>query len=879
MVTDNSSLDGRPDFSPSHWNKNFRIFYLTEKMRSQADPFFSDLCDRVGRGNLTENDEEYLRSRIKFNDSENANENFKSGKLSIIVTTNSKKDLINHQKLNSLLPEEQEYSCNSIDRVTNLPVGNLLPEKLKVNPGKTGNLQTELKLKVGAPIVITTNHSKQKYREDGLVNGARGYVHAIQTNKDNKNQVEVIWIVFNNENVGNLYRFEHKHLRQDFNPGHEKATPLLPVRRNFKATFGNVEYQRQNFALSLAYAITAHKCQGETLEEVVIDFGPDLKNKIKNYICPGSFYVALTRVREGKKVFLKSFDRSYIQVNTKIEEKINSMIKHRSYIFKKVYLDDKVFKIDEKEIRVGYLNINGLLDGGHAQYLNADKNLSNLDILVLAETKLDVNCSAQKIENYLDNWNILARYDSKDERKHMGLLLLSGKKSKLPTQVENICHKTAKRNGQNQIEGLIVRISNGLTFGFIYCRSAPTELEIVSINRYFIDCNVFMGDLNLSHRIQNDQQKIVSLCQETKVNVLKEITRSVSWNQLDYILVDKSLTDNCLATSFSNFISDHNSITVRIGLDQNNLTDEIKQKINFNQESHLKPTAIDDQDDTLRSKREDHGTDQSLSSDSSEYQSDVQINELEQISRESDPHFRRNFKNPDLATCWLNSCLQMVLAAIDHSNPPIHFTSELGIELLKLQNSKENTLDPTTAKDIIVTTENTRIAIQLSELQNDIVDKEQLEGRSRLIEGRRIDLESGQQDVQDFFFCLQMNAQSWTDVYMCFAFSITHSVTCCNCGQVQSYETRTLFDEVDLPFRTAKLNLKDLVEEHFHMSSSVMVFCEDCKKLVQKERASKLTSVGNTQFLAIILKRAVETLDGSRLLDSEVIPTNDVLIR
>ena len=238
------------------------------------------------------------------------------------------------------------------------------------------------------------------------------------------------------------------------------------------------------------------------------------------------------------------------------------MIKHRSYIFKKIYLDDKVFKIDEKEIRVGYLNINGLLDGGHAQYLNADKNLNNLDILVLAETKLDVNCSEQQIESYLDNWNILARYDSKDERKHMGLLLLSSKKSKLPTQVESICHKTAKRNGQNQIEGLIVRISNGLTFGFVYCRSTPTELEIVSINRYFIDCNVFMGDLNLSHRIQNDQQKIVSPCQETKVNVLKEITRSVSWNQLDYILVDKSLTDNCLATSFSNFLSDHNSITV-----------------------------------------------------------------------------------------------------------------------------------------------------------------------------------------------------------------------------------------------------------------------------------------------------------------------------
>ena len=103
MCTDNNQLDGRPDFSPSHWNENFRIFYLTEKMRSQADPFFSDLCDRVGRGNLTDSDEAYLKSKIRFNDSETKNENFKSGKLSIIVTTNAKKDLINHEKLTQLL--------------------------------------------------------------------------------------------------------------------------------------------------------------------------------------------------------------------------------------------------------------------------------------------------------------------------------------------------------------------------------------------------------------------------------------------------------------------------------------------------------------------------------------------------------------------------------------------------------------------------------------------------------------------------------------------------------------------------------------------------------------------------------------------------------
>ena len=87
-----------------------------------------------------------------------------------------KRNLVNSKKLIQLLPDVKEYSCNSVDRVTNLPSGHKVPQRMKTNPGKTGNLETELKLKVGAPIVLTSNHSKQKYRKDGIVNGARGYV-------------------------------------------------------------------------------------------------------------------------------------------------------------------------------------------------------------------------------------------------------------------------------------------------------------------------------------------------------------------------------------------------------------------------------------------------------------------------------------------------------------------------------------------------------------------------------------------------------------------------------------------------------------------------------------------------------------------------------
>ena len=97
--------------------------------------------------------------------------------------------------------------------------------------------------------------------------------------------------------------------------------------------------------------MTAHKCQGETLDEVIVDFGPDKEHNIRNYICPGSFYVAVTRVREGSKLFLRSFDKSYIAVNEKIEEKVNAMRKFNPYKMKKIYLDKRIFVDEEKELK------------------------------------------------------------------------------------------------------------------------------------------------------------------------------------------------------------------------------------------------------------------------------------------------------------------------------------------------------------------------------------------------------------------------------------------------------------------------------------------------------------------------------------------------
>ena len=97
----------------------------------------------------------------------------------------------------------------------------------------------------------------------------------------------------------------------------------------------------------------------------------------------GSFYDALTRVREGKTVCLKSFDPSYITFNRKVEEKIAAMRKFKAYQFKKKYLFDNIF-VDENEIKLGYINIRGLCESNHAECLNNERNLLHLDILVTA---------------------------------------------------------------------------------------------------------------------------------------------------------------------------------------------------------------------------------------------------------------------------------------------------------------------------------------------------------------------------------------------------------------------------------------------------------------------------------------------------------------
>ena len=64
--------------------------------------------------------------------------------------------------------------------------------------------------------------------------------------------------------------------------------------------------------LIYAWAITIHKAQGVTLDSAIINIG----NKIFEY---GQTYVALSRVKSLKGLFLTEFDYTKIKANPKVE--------------------------------------------------------------------------------------------------------------------------------------------------------------------------------------------------------------------------------------------------------------------------------------------------------------------------------------------------------------------------------------------------------------------------------------------------------------------------------------------------------------------------------------------------------------------------------
>ena len=120
----------------------------------------------------------------------------------------------------------------------------------------------------------------------------------------------------------------------------------------------------------------------------------------------------------------------------------------------------------------------------------------------------------------------------------------------------------------------------------------------------------------------------------------------------------------------------------------------MKEWLNFDREHHMKEkvfgveesidtsTTTSDESETSSHHQNLNSSASSINSyqESSSYEQDHVLTNFVQV-------FKRMFSNLDQTTCWLNSCLQLILNAMDHSDCKLSWTSELGKELSRLQST------------------------------------------------------------------------------------------------------------------------------------------------------------------------------------------------
>lgn len=265
-------------FEGSEWNElKFKTFPMLIPKRYEDIKWFETL-NRIRKGQFTKDDISILQKRERaYHKLQSIIENEDSSEVIKPTILFSKKvdvEGYNEDELQKL--EHPDVIFVAIDSFIPKKPGTLLEEYLPQLDDAVSNL---IMLKVGAQVMLCVNLDVG----EGLVNGSRGVITEINEtlNKEYSHTVKVRFLngmlVTISPNVWEI------------------------VDKKGKAS-------RTQIPLVLAWAITIHRVQGTTLDYAVVDCGPSV-------FTYGQAYVALSRVRSIKGLFLSEFYIGSLKTN------------------------------------------------------------------------------------------------------------------------------------------------------------------------------------------------------------------------------------------------------------------------------------------------------------------------------------------------------------------------------------------------------------------------------------------------------------------------------------------------------------------------------------------------------------------------------------
>ena len=242
---------------------------------------------------------------------------------------------------------------------------------------------------------LTTNVSVS----DGMTNGTECTICKIDYRVLNSSRPSIIWVLFSEPNVGQNCRREHSHLYRTHIQRH--WTPILEITRQFKiGKSTNVKVLRRQFPLRPAAAKTIHRCQGDTLDEAVVDF----PNSTREHM----HYVGLSRVRNIDKLHILNLSEDKIKVNPKVKEE---MVRLRSKCKLVPCVPDLTAISYTNTLKILFHNVRSL--HLHISDVSRDCDVQATDISIFVETAL---CARDKDGQYsIDGFDLFRNDDIHSE--------------------------------------------------------------------------------------------------------------------------------------------------------------------------------------------------------------------------------------------------------------------------------------------------------------------------------------------------------------------------------------------------------------------------------------------------------------------------------
>lgn len=332
-----------PYFFSANVFEDLDLEYLElKKIYRQNDQEFIEILDSIRKNKVSSEQLTLLNSRVDEQFELPANKFFIT-----LTTTNKKTQAINSHHLSKIGSEEFTY--------TGKGEGKFDPKALPTSES--------LRIKTGAQIMMVAND-----REGRWVNGSLGKISRVI--QDPKGGPDIIMVELSDEEEVAITPHTWEMFKIDYNPATDKLT-----------TESVGSYTQ--YPLTLAWAITIHKSQGKTFDNVIIDFG-------WGTFAHGQAYVALSRCTNLQGIILmKPFEKEHIIT----DENIKKFLKAFRYLSESD-MDDETKLETLIEIITEAINKENLL-----KFLDSNNQQRTVFPEKIAGNKLEAYCyTSEKLE-------------------------------------------------------------------------------------------------------------------------------------------------------------------------------------------------------------------------------------------------------------------------------------------------------------------------------------------------------------------------------------------------------------------------------------------------------------------------------------------------